>query len=147
MIYVKFKKPDTVKEFLALFYQLSTNRYYSVETFFDEECAKTQCNYGRNRSFDDLFEIVNTYFSVSVEELLHELLTMGIENRNPYIFTCFDIQKDVFAISGSIYENTFSYEGLKSKYKWKEILPLIGINTYGDLCRYVKNNKNKTQTA
>lgn len=145
MIYVQFEKPNTVKEFLELFYQTAEGRNRSVMTFFDEGCTETQCGSSRNRSFDDLFEIVNTYFSVSVEELLHELLTM--DAGYPYIFTCSDISKDVFTIGPEVYEQTFSTSGSKSKYKWKEILPLIGLNTYGDVCRYVKNNKNKTQTA
>lgn len=83
-IYVKFKKPETLPEFLILLFSHPGYNYLrNVTTYHDEECTKIQCKAGKNRSIDDVLEIVNTYYpDVKIEELCKVLFNLKIERDN-----------------------------------------------------------------
>lgn len=83
-IYVKFKRQRTLKEFLTLLFSYPSSNYLrNVTTYHDEECTKIQCEAGRNRSIDDVLEIVNTYYpDVQIEELCQVLFNLKIEHNN-----------------------------------------------------------------
>lgn len=95
MIYVKFKIPDTIEEFLKQFFLGSETTYgnTTVVTYRDKECTRIQCEAGRMRSFDDLLTCVNTYYDkITPKDLFHELITLELKNRNniklSYSFAC-----------------------------------------------------------
>ncbi len=80
-IYLKIDKPNTIQELLLQLF--SCYGYYNTgaETYFDEACTQIQCESNKWRSFDDIFEIVNTYFPNTEEkEIMHELLILPLLN-------------------------------------------------------------------
>ncbi|MFA9239457.1 MAG: hypothetical protein ACEQSQ_06150 [Candidatus Paceibacteria bacterium] len=81
-IYTKFGKQPTIREFIQKLYSIRTDsRADCVETFVDEECRESQCTELKLRSFDDIFDCVNTYYdNVSPKELFYILLTLDIKS-------------------------------------------------------------------
>lgn len=79
-IYINFPPANTLKEFLLQLWIVPAPYYYNrkfIQTYSNEKCTKIQCEFGRMRSFDDILEIVRTYFpKTSAEQLFHELLIM-----------------------------------------------------------------------
>lgn len=65
-IYVEFKAPATLEEFLEKFFSYSPaghpNPYRANATFLDEECTKMQCLPGKSRSIQDMYDLVTTYY-------------------------------------------------------------------------------------
>lgn len=100
------------------------------ETYFDKELKKLQCNKGRLRSFDDILEIVNTYFpSITPKRLIHELLV-------------FDPPKYINTIDG-LNTNYSDCNKLNSKYSWHELLAMLGIKNYEEYKKYVLKHRSK----
>lgn len=143
-IYVNFKDFTTIPEFLKKLLS-SGSQSKGVGTYFDEECTSVQCISNRTRSFDDIFIIVNTYFTISEEDLLKELLVLYLGEKTPYMYTCSDIGKDVICyIKGvSPWPGLFTFSGHKSKYNWKELLPKIGIFSVKELETYLKEKEDE----
>lgn len=85
MLYVKFKKPRTVKEFLNKFYQENPYNSYILmasETYSDKECTKLQCVENKLRSYDDLFELIKTYYpSYTRKKLTLLLIKSNFNNK------------------------------------------------------------------
>ena len=81
-IYVKFKRQRTLKEFLTLLFSYPSDGYLrNVTTYHDEECTKIQCEAGKNRSIDDILEIVNTYYpSITIKRLCQVLFNLKIKH-------------------------------------------------------------------
>lgn len=73
-----------------------------TETYADSECEVIQCRSAR-RSFADLFEIVNTYYKVSKEELCKFLFDKENEFNIRY---CPDI--DCIVFTKGVYINSFN---------------------------------------
>ncbi len=175
MIYVNFKPADTVQGFLKqLFYIRDDYRYSTgfVETFNDANCRTQQCGRQRMRSFDDVLEIIQTYFpSYSPENLMHDLLVFEIYcsttkeqerkfngkrllmqfsncstmKRIRVLFQCNE-DRDIGINKGSDIFCT-SYE---SKWNWKDLLHSIGIkpcntnNEYNEeISKYMAKFKQK----
>lgn len=156
MIYVKFEIPKTKKEFLELFFNSNVpgTQIGAVETFLDEKCTKQQCEAYKKRSFEDMFECINTYFPETEErELVHYLLTITYKQNDnhfsPYFRTCINIKRINFQIlSGEegifspVFKDDFSkYNSEKS---WKEYFTELEIYTENNLRKYIIKNKNKT---
>lgn len=120
-IYVKFEKPETLKEFLTLLFSYSEDRCLkSVTTYHDKECTTIQCREGKNRSIDDVLEIVNTYYpDVKIEELCQVLFNLKIKHNNTeytlYGLKCCTINRSVllFTMIRCDYSSNF-----KSDSKW-----------------------------
>lgn len=76
-------KPRSISKFIDLYYVKgpqapATKGYYlkSSATYFDKKCNELQCSIGRMRSFDDLYDLVKTYYpKVTVKRLFHILIT------------------------------------------------------------------------
>ena len=157
MLYVDFKKPRTIREFLQRFFghkQLhGTWNFFSERTFFDKELKGIQCNFNRRRSFDEIHELVNTYYSnVSKKKLLHILITLDIRNNKNQkallnFHYCSDIKKSV--ISYMCADDGWSWQHLstrkqKCQYSWKELMLLLGIHNLSEFKKYQKKfNKTK----
>ncbi len=147
-LYVKFKKPRTIKEFLIEFYK---NTDYGCGTagvtYFDVECTKIHCSKSY-RSFDDLLELVQTYYpSTTPKRMIYHLITLKI--LNPKTNRMFVPHLGVCAGMGRIRYipypdwNCSSYltkQMGQSKYTWKELLSLLNIKDIRELKEFVKNN-------
>lgn len=95
MIYFKgAKEARSVKQLLNIGFK---SQYYArgslfKQTYFDEACTNEECHSAR-RSFNDLYEIVTTYFpSTSRKKFAFILLSLN----NIICFICNDINKLVF---------------------------------------------------
>ncbi len=149
-IYVDFEIPATLKEFLTLFFSYD-NGYQckSVKTYYDEACVDLQCEENKYRSFDDLFDIVNTYYDVSEKELVQELIDLIIIKNDTkhyvYFSNCSDIKRiTVFyynRLNHRLYEPGEYSNQYNSKYHWFELLTMIGINNKDEYLTYLDKLK------
>ena len=147
-IYVKFaeeNKPKTVREFLNKFFSSHSEGYLrNVKTYSDKECTILQCNSDKYRSFDDIFELVKTYYPiVSIGTIFKILLTLKPEHNqstyNLFMMSCSDIKKinclyvkfqgNKVTNYSDIIHNT-SYD---SNYTYKELFDMIGVKNQEDL--------------
>lgn len=148
-IYVNFEPPATVKEFLKKFFSESNyahQGFSAVETYFDKECSTIQCEKNKFRSFDDLFDLVNTYYTVKPEELMHELLTANLKNGNYDVVLHMGNCSSIERIRMCFYKelapgNIFTLEKYNSKWSWGELLNMIGITNKEELIAYIKKYK------
>jgi hypothetical protein len=90
-IYVNFKRPRSVKEFITLLYSYHNGSYLtSVETYSNKECTVIQCKKGKYRSIDEILEILQTYYpSLSIKKLIKSLYDTKImrnEDNKEYTF-------------------------------------------------------------
>lgn len=146
-LYVKFaqeQRPNSVKGFLKKFYtrDVDVSIAKGQYTFFDPECTKVHDKH-QYRSFDDLLELVQTYYpKVTPVKLMHYLLTTKIALQGkdrfakPHLGKCNDMGKIRF-----IPYMTDSYSNLdvkmpESKYTWNELMRPLGIKTEHDFVKY-----------
>jgi hypothetical protein len=146
-IYVRFaeqKLPDTIYEFLKQFYSRSFNPYYASGhlTYLDKECLLLQDSHNW-RSFDDLLELVETYYGeIDPVRFMHFLLTVKISNDSysykPHLGACGTMNKIRYI--PYIYP---AYEGIdkkmkSSKYTWNDLLIPLNINNFSEFHEYIK---------
>lgn len=138
-IYVNFKKPETIREFLIKFFPLDNTygTFRAVKTYFDVECTKLQCFSGKNRSFDDLYDIILTYYpETTIKELAIELLSLNFISKKGtkhylYPFVCSTIKRPVLPIEPAKLcdEGHFSDHYIKiplnSKYSWRIVFEQV----------------------
>jgi hypothetical protein len=151
-IYVKFKKPKTVKEFLYTFF--CTERIgYGCTTYNDEACTSIQCYNDKMRSFDEVYLMVKTYFPIATRRrVIHEILTLDYKFGDgqflvPFLSHCSTIQKIRITYQKLPYVSIgapFHLDHYKSTHSWTEILSLIGIKNQRDLIVYVSKDKTYT---
>lgn len=131
-IYVKYGRKKSIKEFLIEFFKSEKKPTYliGVTTYQDSECTIQQCNDSRYRSFDDILELVNTFYkNVSAKKLiniLHDLKPVDSKNRlkKIYIFYCYDIKKSMILYTS--YGNiSKSDDKEKCKYSCNELIEMI----------------------
>ena len=155
-IYVNFERPRTVKEFLNTFYQEDVYDSYKLvasETYKDKECTILQCNRNRIRSYDDLYELVKTYYpSYTRKKLTLLLIKSNFNNKiiGGYFGSCRDMNKIRYIpiIKYGVYNPEFKNKyslicntmKLKSKYGWKELFSKVGINSQEDFDK-IRNKK------
>jgi hypothetical protein len=147
-IYVNFKKPRTINEFLLMFYtQRNNNTHQSTAaiTYFNNKCTIVQCDKIR-RSFDDLLELVQTYYpSTTPKILIGKLLKLKIPEYNSIMLTnCGGMKRiriSYFAHSSykTNYDNAIGINKLDSKYSWKDLLDMIGIMNEQQYENYINN--------
>lgn len=152
-IYVKFaeeNKPKTVREFLHKFFSSYKDQYLrNVKTYLDKECTILQCNSDKYRSFDDIFELVKTYYpTVSIGTIFKILLTLkpkhGGTVYNLYMMSCSGIQKInclyVKMKNNNVkdYVYTISQPSYNSNYTYKELFNMIGVKNQTDLDNILK---------
>ena len=157
-IYVKFaeeKKPKSIKEFLTKFFSHRTEHIFqNVETFNDKECTKTQCYRDKIRSFDEVLDLVQTYYKTAtpknVFKTLLDLVITDDQGRKYYLYmmSCSGIQRINLlyyrgreALSQTKYKHICGNPRYYSKYDWKELFAMIGINSNEDLTKYLKENE------
>ncbi len=166
MIYVNFTPASTVKEFMKQLFVTCPSYTYAtrfVETFFDKKCRRQQCGVGRMRSFDDLLEIIKTYFpKYTAEELIHDILTVEIYCKTdvpsqlaynglrllPQFHHCSGMMKirlyyqaQIGSEVGMFSTHLSSVQKYNSLWSWKELLECIGIK-YNNEIEAVEKVKN-----
>lgn len=155
-IYVDFEIPDTIREFLRKFFSHKIiGRVGPVRTYSDERKTRTQCVSNKMRSFDEIYDLVTTYFpEAEKKEVLHVLLTLKVKDsagtvmypnfrrcsqikRINFVYYCQDLNtNDIFSKNYDIYE---------SKWSWKELFSELGINNLTEMKIYIKTNKEKEE--
>lgn len=148
-LYVKFaeqKRPDTVRKFIKRYYAHNRMSFLKGEdTYGDKECSKLHCdkNY---RSFDDLEELVKTYYpSVKTVRILEVLLTTDYSNgqkqMHPHLGICADMGRIRFIPYCCPNYSSVHDKMLKSKFTWNELLIQLGINNRYEFDDYIKTRK------
>lgn len=152
-LYVKFameKRPETVRLFLKEFYSRHKDPYtaYAHNTYSDSACNELHCDKAY-RSFDDLYELVKTYYSsITLKQMVNILLTTKITLQGdvlayPHLAVCSNMNKIRFIPYRQISCEP-EYINLKmkeSEWTWSELLNLVGIKNKKDLEEYIKNSK------
>jgi hypothetical protein len=154
-IYVKFaekEKPKTVREFLHKFFSCYGADYLkNVTTYRNKECTHIQCEAGKYRSFDDVFELVKTYYpTVSIGRIFKIMLTLNPTTTYSnskfrlHMMSCAGINKInclyvTFSSDKSRnYNNIITQSQYKSKVTYKELFKMIGVNNQEDLNKILK---------
>lgn len=145
-IYVNFEVPEdmTIHEFLKKFYDGGRSK----STYEDKECTRTQCYSAKNRSSNDLYELVTTYFpETDLKTFIHEILCLKSNCEyvtHLYQMYCINIYKfvmqyssDHFDFYGSAYTKAYG----DSPFSWKNLVALLGITNYEEYCKYIKENQ------
>lgn len=156
-IYVKFEIPakidDFLKELFSVPYQSTYFLVSTVETYHDKECKIVQCTIEKQRSIDDLYDIVTTYFpDITPTELLHELLILKVYDRNnnllkPYLYNCSSIRRIKLLYYNQYAWCTISISQYDSKWSWAELLNPLGITTDKEIKEYVERHHNQQITS
>jgi hypothetical protein len=152
-IYVKFaeeSKPKTVREFLHKFFSSCKDQYLrNVTTYSDKECKILQCKANKYRSFDDIFELVKTYYpTVSIGTIFRILLTLNPKHDgtvyNLYMMSCSKIQKinclyvKFQADKVKNYDNIINQPLYDSNYTYEELFDMIGVKNQKNLDNILK---------
>lgn len=148
-IYVKFaeeSKPKTVREFLNKFFSSYKEGYIrNVETYLDKECTVLQCEANKYRSFDDIFELVKTYYpTVKINTIFKILLTLKPKDSsqntyNLYMMTCGGILKIncLYVKFNSDCVRNYNYiikqPSHNSNYTYKELFNMVDVKNQEDL--------------
>jgi len=155
-IYLKLdKKPKTVRELLKILFSsyFSTQQTHNVATYFDEQCTKTQCTSNRLRSFDDIFDIVHTYFpTVSDKTIFKYLLTLDVKSKvgttsNLHIGSCGGIKRIRVLYYTGTSDNCTSLDRIlnqtkyDSKYSMRELFNMINIKTQEEFTALISVKK------
>lgn len=151
-LYVRFaqqERPRTVREFLRKYYNNQVDPYLAKghDTYFDPECRRVHCT-RMYRSFDDLLDLVNTYYpSIKPLKLMHYLLTTKIplrgENKfaKPHLGTCNGMGRIRFIPYNQSNYDHIDHRMPNSRFTWKELLEPLGITNKDEFEAYIKNQK------
>jgi hypothetical protein len=142
-IYVSFKRPRTVQEFIKQFFSGPRGMWggCSVSTYYDKSCTSLHCSVGRARSWQDLYDCVKTYFpSVTQKKVLSEFLKFKMPGMYFRPYHCGTIKRPVISF------NTQPVVGLivptpawaENGIGWRQILSLRNINTAVEMYDYQK---------
>ena len=127
-LYVNYKKKykETPEEFFNRLYKSS---YGFPTTYKDVDCTITQCTNGSDRSFNDLYRLMRTYYPrITHKQLIKIISKKCTRNRKINLIFCPKVEKIVLYIGG-----WNSYGGRKSLFN----------NTYYDFNDQLTNNKIK----
>lgn len=153
-IYVDFKKPKTIEEFLKKIfsYRMGSDSVRNIETYENENCTYLQCPKGKLRSFDDILECVNTYFpEIDYKEVFKALLRLQVKDAignicDLMMSNCGGIKRiRMHYTSGYgdsrqvLYGHALRVDQYDSKYSWRELLKAIEINSEKEYLQFIKN--------
>lgn len=159
-LYVKFKRPRSLKEFIIKYYNLEnpqnhTMYFYgpSTNTYYDKECKKIHCN-RTYRSWDDLYIIFKTYYpSLSKAKCFDTLMKTCLHKGYKFqLASCSGMGKIRF-IPGINWRN-YSFSKIcldhlntkmsNSENTWQELFNLLKLDTDEKILEYLnKNYKNE----
>ena len=141
-LYVEEKRENKrITTFLKKLYNIQPNSYNIVftKTYFDESCQTQQCKKG-NRSFEDLYAVIKTYYPNCTKKHFAKQLEKLLKESKIRLLFCPDIQKWVLMNIGtwSTEDNQYKYlydynssrlklgKKGKGKYTYFDILSLMG---------------------
>lgn len=154
-LYVKFaqeKRPRTVKLFLKQFYSGRKDPYiaYAGRTYTDSECRNLHCDRSY-RSFDDLLNMINTYYpSITAKKLMHHLLTIKIpvqgkpdEFYTYHLATCSGMGRIRYIPYYQKFwdPNQIDRRMPNSRYTWSELLAKLGITNEKEFHEYIEKHR------
>lgn len=146
-IYVNFEIPETLYEFLKLFFSVGDYNKQGVETYENKECTRVQCPAGKNRSILDIYSCITTYYSeVTLKDFIEALLSIDIKSTfsgqklKPYLMRCNTINRHVMLFHNSL-ANPFEYEKFSNQYSWQQLLELIDVHNFEQLQTYIKTHR------
>ncbi len=163
-LYVDFKRPKTIKEFITKIFVPNTNNpqsmiyLYGIKTYSDKECTKLQCHSNKFRSFDDILTLTKTYYpSITPKRLMHELLisrssnlVRSNETKYLYMGICSTMQRiRLYYSTFNSHQTQYQFPTklkLSSKYSWHELLKMIGIKNSKQLSAYLIKYSQKVVT-
>tara|TARA_R110000851_G_C12938072_1_gene551966 strand:- start:106 stop:639 length:534 start_codon:yes stop_codon:yes gene_type:complete len=136
-LYVKFKRPKTIKQFLTKFYSevLHVKYRFPIQTYFDKACTKMQCRKHTYRSIDDLFILVKTYYpSATLKKLMKILVQLDLSTKDKQIRmiigSCSGIDNiRIYFGPGTV--NHYSLTHIRkhsATHSWVELFKMIGVN-------------------
>ena len=131
-LYVKFaeeKKPENIRDFLREFYKkVVMNVCYGEVTYHNKECTEQQCSRA-HRSYDDLAELLKTYFpELTDKDIIHYLLSTKIDNFKPQLAVCDSMGRIRYIPYQFMNSNEYlNHKMSLSKYTWAELLAMINV--------------------
>lgn len=143
-------KPETVKEFLTIFFNNFDKLEGSptdISTYYDKECTDIECDATIKhyfRTLTNLYYLVNTYYpNTSIEDIVLNIMQIFKEN-NYFLITiyCRDIQKCTIGFTSNIFyvrDRAFDEDDIKEmedEFIWKDILNSLSIYNANDLKKY-----------
>ena len=151
-IYTTFGRQKTVRIFLEKLFSSEYNfqRIQNICTYLDPECKIVQCYKDKFRSFDDIYDCVNTYYkNITPKALIHLLLTLNKKTSSGkelylHMANCSTINKIrmlYYCDQHSCYNSAFTCSKYGSKWSWKELLEMLGIKSIEDIKNYVNKYK------
>lgn len=159
-LYVKFKRPKSLKEFIIKYYDLDRpekhpSYFYgpSTNTYNDIECTTLHCN-KYCRSWDDLYIIFKTYYpSLSKAKCFDTLMKTCLHKGYKFQLAYCGGMKRIRFIPGITWRN-YSFSNIclnhlntkmsNSKNTWKELFNLLKLDTDKKILEYLnKNYKNE----
>ncbi len=161
-IYVKnIKKQPTIREFLILLFTgegiITTNSKFPT-TYSDKECTQIQCTANRMRSFDDLLDLVETYYpSITPKRLIDLILTLSFEKTHegikrilkPQFSYCGGMRKIRILYMNDTYGNSHmsnfsiicNLNQFNSKYSWEDLFLMLDIKSQKEFDEYIKKHR------
>jgi hypothetical protein len=148
-LYVKFaeeKRPATVRVFIKKFYSKKCFDFLKgMETFKDKKCQNSHC-IRSYRSFDDLKELINTYYpSITAVKLMEYLLTTNFESEGkkfyPHLGTCSTMKRIRFIPFTISSYSSLDVKMKLSKFTWNDLLHKLDIKNGDQFEKYIKNRK------
>jgi hypothetical protein len=161
MIYVNFKAPKLISEFIKELYSKHVDNYgprraKTVETYTTSDCDQIQCKDNSFRSFTDVLEIVQTYYPKCTERKLFRILFkvkifFKEEKQSRMYFRMFFCpamnkiritytEKDVGQGEEKGSENYYSQRIGDDGASWKALLTTLGINSPAELAAFRKRH-------
>lgn len=122
---VKKEKRERITTFLKKCYSIETDPFNIVfkKTYFDELCQNQECKKA-NRSFEDLYTTIKTYYPYCSKKHFGKQLNKLIQTSKLRLLFCPDISKWVLMniVYGTIdknYKNLYNYSNSNKKLKKK----------------------------
>lgn len=110
-MYINFKDltdkdVSTPEKFLEVCFseKISSSYFGCVATYNDSACSILNCNAGKRRSINAIYELVNSYFTITYSELVKILMKL-----NCYVILCPDIKKFVITRNEGSDYSSFIY--------------------------------------
>lgn len=153
-IYVNFKIPKTVREFLKAYFSVwnGSSHVRNITTYSDKACTEVQCTASRNRSFREVCDCVQTYFpNITDKTIFRILLTLNLKNSSGqymYLYPsfCGDVNRPVMMYYNSkpayysIINNT--HTGI-DKMSWKDIFGMFKLDSEAKVLAFIEKYKDR----
>ncbi len=151
-IYVKFKRPRSVREFLIQLYSRDSNSPLPscVTTYHNKECTNVQCS--KNwRSYDDIYALIHTYYpSITHKQLIHNLLVFswektiykgGKEEKTIHMFPHFGYCGGMSRLRWMPFNYASIYYFCTTKtYSWQELFAKLNVDSMESAQIYIDNH-------